>query len=135
MDSYRYNIAAWELSRLLALDDDDAGRRWSAATTAQSGALSWWVDDVLMDEAERERTNAGPPAGRTVAMVRERQRMRCSRSCVYDTDRNKGNVLYTRDWRVVMLDFTRAFRTASDAATAGGAGVDAIATCWRASAR
>jgi hypothetical protein len=29
---------------------------------------------------------------------------------VRDTDRNKGNVLYTRDWRLVMIDFTRAFR-------------------------
>ena len=25
-------------------------------------------------------------------------------------DRNKGNVLYTKDWRVIMIDFTRAFR-------------------------
>jgi hypothetical protein len=27
-----------------------------------------------------------------------------------DVDRNKGNVLYTKDWRVIMIDFTRAFR-------------------------
>jgi hypothetical protein len=44
-------------------------------------------------------------------MVRERQRMMVFAELVYDTDRNKGNVLYTKDWRVVMLDFTRAFRT------------------------
>ncbi|MGQ0733624.1 MAG: hypothetical protein ACT4QD_08225, partial [Acidobacteriota bacterium] len=25
-------------------------------------------------------------------------------------DRNKGNVLYTKDWRIIMIDFTRAFR-------------------------
>ncbi len=29
---------------------------------------------------------------------------------VGDVDRNKGNVLYTRNWQVVMIDFTRAFR-------------------------
>ena len=29
---------------------------------------------------------------------------------VRDVDRNKGNVLYTKDWRVIMIDFTRAFR-------------------------
>lgn len=110
VDSYRYNIAAWELSRILALD------AMMPATVERYykgviGALSWWVDEVLMDEAERERTNAGPPAGQTVAMVRERQRMMVFAELVYDTDRNKGNVLYTKDWRVVMLDFTRAFRT------------------------
>jgi hypothetical protein len=110
VDSYRYNIAAWELSRLLALDEmmpATVERRHNGAV----GALSWWVDDVLMDEAERERTNAGPPGGGMVAMVRARQRMFVFAELLYDTDRNKGNVIYTRDWRVVMLDFTRAFRT------------------------
>ena len=32
------------------------------------------------------------------------------RAPCFDTDRNKGNVVYTTDWRVIMLDFTRAFR-------------------------
>jgi hypothetical protein len=109
VDSYRYNIAAWELSRLLSLDE------MMPATVERHhngtlGALSWWVDDVLMDEEERERTNAGPPAGGVVAMVRARRRMMVFAELLYDTDRNKGNVIYTRDWRVVMLDFTRAFR-------------------------
>ena len=29
---------------------------------------------------------------------------------IYDTDRNYGNLLYTKDWHVWMIDFTRAFR-------------------------
>ena len=29
---------------------------------------------------------------------------------VYDTDRNKGNILYTSDWKLWMIDFSRAFR-------------------------
>jgi hypothetical protein len=110
VDSYRYNIAAWELSRILALDammPPTVERHYRGII----GALSWWVDDVLMDEAERERTKAGPPSGQLLVMVRERQRMMVFAELVYDTDRNKGNVIYTKDWRVVMLDFTRAFRT------------------------
>ena len=110
VDSYRYNIAAWELSRLLSLEQmmpATVERRHNGLI----GAISWWVDDVLMDEAERERTNAGPSGGRTVVMVRARQRMMVFAELVYDTDRNKGNVIYTREWGVVMLDFTRAFRT------------------------
>ena len=27
-----------------------------------------------------------------------------------DTDRNQTNILITKDWRVVLIDFTRAFR-------------------------
>jgi len=75
------------------------------------GALSWWVDNVLMDESERERTSANPPAGQHVALARQRQLMQIFAELVRDTDRNKGNVLYTQDWQLIMLDFTRAFRT------------------------
>jgi hypothetical protein len=109
VDSYRYNIAAWEMARLLGLDGmmpATVERRHQGKV----GALSWWVDNVLMDEAERERTDAQPADG-ALALVRQRQRMQVFAELLYDTDRNKGNVVYTRDWRVVMLDFTRAFRT------------------------
>jgi hypothetical protein len=37
-------------------------------------------------------------------------RMRVFMELVHDTDRNIGNVLVSPDWRVIMLDFTRAFR-------------------------
>lgn len=106
-DHYRYNIAAWRLASHLGLgammpptvEREIDGRR---------GALSWWVDDVMMDEAEREAKNLQPPDVR--AFTRQRQRMAVFAELVRDTDRNKGNVIYTNDWRVIMLDFTRAFR-------------------------
>jgi hypothetical protein len=109
VDSYRYNVAAWEMARLLGLEE------MMPATVeryyrGEKGALSWWVDDVLMDEAERERTNTQPSGMTAVNLGRQRQRMWVFAELVRDTDRNKGNVLYTRDWRLVMLDFTRAFR-------------------------
>jgi hypothetical protein len=36
--------------------------------------------------------------------------MRVFSELVYDTDRNTGNLLITEDWRLWMIDFTRAFR-------------------------
>jgi len=30
---------------------------------------------------------------------------------IYDTDRNLQNLLISEDWRIWMIDFTRAFRT------------------------
>jgi hypothetical protein len=112
VDAYRYNIAAWGLARLLGLD------HMMPATIerrirGESGALSWWVDNVLMDEAEREVKRAQPPPGQGLPLVRQRQKMYVFAELVRDTDRNKGNVLYTRDWQVIMIDFTRAFRLES----------------------
>ena len=108
VDHYRYNIAAWRLAGLLGLAHmmpPTIERRIDGRT----GALSWWMDDVLMDEQEREAKNAQPPSG-AVGFARQRQSMSVFAELVRDTDRNKGNVVYTKDWRVIMLDFTRAFR-------------------------
>lgn len=106
-DSYKYNIAAYEIARLLGLDDmmpATVERRWRG----QIGSLTWWVDDVLMDENERDTQNVMPPS--PLAFQRQRLRMVVFAELIRDTDRNKGNVLYTKDWRVIMIDFTRAFR-------------------------
>jgi hypothetical protein len=106
-DSYKYNIAAYELAQLLGLAHmmpTTVERRWSGRV----GSLTWWVDDVLMDEAEREKTDAQPPS--SLDLQRQRLRMYAFAELIRDTDRNKGNVLYTKDWRVIMIDFTRAFR-------------------------
>src|SRR5262249_14760818 len=33
---------------------------------------------------------------------------------IYNTDRNLGNLLITKDWKIWMIDHTRAFRTMKD---------------------
>lgn len=107
VDSYLYNIAAYEIARLLGLDNMmpvTVERRWQGKT----GSLTWWVDDVLMDEAEREMSPVRPPS--PIDFHRERLKMSVFAELVGDVDRNKGNIIYTKDWRVVMIDFTRAFR-------------------------
>jgi hypothetical protein len=106
-DSYKYNIAAYELAQLLGLGHMmpvTVERRWNG----KIGSLTWWVDDVLMDEADREKSNTQPPSA--LDFQRQRLRMFTFAELIRDTDRNKGNVLYTKDWRVIMIDFTRAFR-------------------------
>ena len=108
VDHYRYNIAAWRLSGLLGLAHM-MPPTIERHINGKIGALSWWMDDVLMDEQEREAKGAQPPTG-SVDFARQRQSMWVFAELVRDTDRNKGNVVYTKDWRVIMLDFTRAFR-------------------------
>ena len=107
VDSYKYNIAAYEIARLVGVDGMmpvTVERRWRN----QTGSLSWWVDDVLMDEGDREKSNTRPPD--SLAFSRQRQTMVIFAELLRDMDRNKGNILYTKDWRVIMIDFSRAFR-------------------------
>lgn len=107
VDTYKYNVAAYELARTLAVDDMmpvTVTRRWEN----KDGSLTWWVDDVLMDEEGRVKSKTQPPAA--LAFQRERMRMFVFAELAGDVDRNRGNILYTKDWRVIMIDFSRAFR-------------------------
>ncbi len=110
VDSYRYNLAAWELADLLGLADmmpATVERKWKG----KKGSLSWWVP-TLMDEAERLRKKVEPPD--VEAWNQQMYLMRVFSQLVYDTDRNLGNVLIGRDWKLYMIDFTRAFRLFHD---------------------
>ncbi|MCA1585813.1 MAG: hypothetical protein LC791_13940 [Acidobacteria bacterium] len=107
VDAYRYNVAAYQLATLLGLGHMTP-TTIERPVDGRRGALSWWIDDVLMDEEEREKKGLQSPSALT--LNHKRQRMFVFAELVYDTDRNKGNVLYTKDWDVIMLDFTRAFR-------------------------
>jgi hypothetical protein len=108
VDSWRFNIAAHRLAALLGIGHMvpvSVERNWKGT----NGALTWWVDDVLMDEQERRERKAEPPD--PSEWTRQQFRMRVFTQLAYDTDRNQGNVIITKDWRLVMIDFTRAFRS------------------------
>jgi hypothetical protein len=106
VDSYKYNIAAYELARLLQIDymmPVYVERKWNG----QTGSISWFVP-TLMDESDRLKKKIQPP--RPGEWNNQMYRMRVFSSLVRDTDRNLTNVLISPDWKVVMIDFTRAFR-------------------------
>jgi hypothetical protein len=106
VDSYKYNIAAYEVARLLGLDymmPVYVERKWGG----QTGSISWFVPS-LMDESERLKKKIQPP--NPTDWNQQMYRMRAFSSLVRDTDRNLTNVLVTHQWKVIMIDFTRAFR-------------------------
>lgn len=106
VDSYRYNLAAYAVAGLLGLDHMMpvyVERRWNG----QTGSIGWWVT-TLMDESERLKKKIQPP--NSMEWNYQMYRMRVFSALVRDTDRNLGNVLITPEWKVMMIDFTRAFR-------------------------
>jgi hypothetical protein len=106
VDSYKYNVAAYEVARLLDLDHMMpvyVERRWNG----QLGSISWFVP-TMMDESERHKKKIQPP--RPSEWNEQMYRMRVFSALLRDTDRNLTNVLVTHDWKVKMIDFSRAFR-------------------------
>jgi hypothetical protein len=106
VDSYRYNLAAYAVAGMIGLDHMmpvHVERRWNG----QTGSMSWFVN-VLMDEGERLKNKVQPP--NSMDWNYQMYRMRVFTALLRDTDRNLGNVLITPEWKVMMIDFTRAFR-------------------------
>ena len=64
--------------------------------------------DARWDEGQRLKQHAEPPDAE--AWNQQMHRMRVFTALVADTDRNLGNVLISADWKLWMIDFTRAFR-------------------------
>jgi hypothetical protein len=109
-DSYRYNIAAYRLARLLGLNHVPMSVERNVGTT--TGAITWWVDDVLMDEGVRFKKGAPTEwnSSRTASQIHI---MRVFDELIANQDRNAGNLLWTTAGKMWMIDHTRAFRLSS----------------------
>jgi hypothetical protein len=109
-DSYRYNIAGYRLARLLGIDTVPMSVERNV--NGKAAAVTWWVDDFQMDEKERvKKKTAGPNALRTSNQI---LLMRIWDELIQNRDRNQGNILWTTDWTLWMIDHTRAFRLGKD---------------------
>jgi hypothetical protein len=105
-DSHHFNLAAYTIAGMLGLDammPVTVHRFWNG----KEGTLTWWIDDAF-DESTRLKEKRNPP--NPGAWNQQMYKMRVFAALVGDTDRNLGNVLITNDWKLWMIDFTRAFR-------------------------
>jgi len=106
VDSYKYNIAAYNLAELIGFDDMMpvyVERKWQGTT----GSLSWWLSGI--DEAERVAKKIEPPD--PDVWNKQMYKIRVFDELVYDNDPNLTNVLIGPDWKIWRIDYSRAFRT------------------------
>ena len=114
-DSWEYNVAAYRLDRMIGLNlvPVSVARRYET----KQAAFTWWIDDVMMDEGKRLNDKIQPP--RPQEWNEYMQLVRVFDQLIYNVDRNVGNLLITKDWRVWAIDHTRAFRTQTTLKTPG----------------
>ena len=109
-DTYRYNIAGYRLSVLLGLDNVPMSVQ--RTVDSKPAAVTWWIDDVMMEEGERQKKKVvGTDPARTSSYIHI---LRVFDELIQNRDRNAGNILWTRDWTMWMVDHTRAFRLGKD---------------------
>jgi hypothetical protein len=112
VDSYKYNIAAYELATLLGLDDM-VPVYVERKVKGNVGSLSLWLP-VKMNEAERYRQKIKAPD--VDAWNSQMYKVRVFDQLVSDSDANLTNVLITENWKIWRIDFSRAFRLNKDPA-------------------
>jgi hypothetical protein len=105
-DTWRFNVAAYKLDKLLGLQmvPPTVERPYGG----KDASFTWWVDDVLMDEGQRLETKTSPPD--SASWNQQMWIVRVFDQLIYNTDRNVGNLLIDKNWRLWMIDHSRAFR-------------------------
>ena len=105
-DSYRYNIAAYLLNEILDLNMVPVSVE--RKVRGHTAAVTWWADNLAMSELDRLDRKIEPPDrsiwNKQILIVRVFDQL------IGNTDRNLGNLLITQDWKIWMIDHTRAFR-------------------------
>ncbi|HSR50142.1 MAG TPA: hypothetical protein VLV83_04895 [Acidobacteriota bacterium] len=108
-DDYIFELAAYRLGRLLGLDNIPPVVKRRIGN--REGTLQLWIEDAVM-EGTRIKKNLRPPLNMT-------WRLRWNTLYIFDYligngDRNLGNILYDPQWKMWMIDHTRAFRLLFD---------------------
>jgi hypothetical protein len=106
-DCWKFNVAAYRLDRLLGIrmTPPSVARGFDA----KSGAFTWWIDNARM-ESDRIRKKLTPP--NPSEWNKQMHVVHVFDQLIYNIDRNLENLLITPDWRLWMIDHTRAFRLA-----------------------
>ncbi len=106
-DRWRYEIAAYRLDKLLGLNmvPPVVEREFRG----KKGDLSLWADNKF-SLLKKEEENIPTPESALAQVDAMKYVTRAWDSLLANDDRTQQNILYTDDWRTILIDHTRAFR-------------------------
>ena len=106
-DCYLFQIAAFELARLLGMQNVPPSVKRTFA--GKTGSMTLWLEGMITDEMRREQKRE-PEGAEVIRWNRQMTIMHVWDNLIYNFDRNQGNILLDKDWNVWLIDHTRAFR-------------------------
>jgi hypothetical protein len=105
-ESYKSEIAAYKLDRLLQLDMVPPTVERTISRGPQS--IQLWVENVIMQkDMEENKLQPNPPD--IPEFNRQFYRFRVFDNLIGNIDSNKGNMLFDRLWNHIKVDHSRAF--------------------------
>ena len=105
-DTWKFNVAAYRLGKILGIDDMipvSVERKVNGTPCA----VTWWIDGSMM-EVDRIKKHLEAPD--KDAWNRDMYVLRVFDQLIYNVDRNLQNMIIDPEWHLFMIDHTRSFR-------------------------
>ena len=114
-DEWRYEVAAYRMDKLVGFEHGPAHR--PRPLEGKPGSLQLWVVTrwSLLDIMDKD---IPIPAEALEATERAKYLTRAFDSLIANEDRTQQNVRYTEDWRTILIDHSRSFRSTGEYAGA-----------------
>jgi len=108
LDSWKCEIAAYRLDKLIGLNmvSPTVEKRFQG----NKGSCQLMLENVIMLRTKQEE-KIKPPSYRIEPLNRATYLQRAWDNLIANDDRNIGDILYTEDWRMILIDHSRAFRS------------------------
>lgn len=108
LEGWQYEIAAYQLDKLLGLNliPPTVEREFKG----KRGSLQFWVEKE-MNDLERMEQKIPIPASANDNWEKMKYLMRAFDSLIGNEDRTQQNIMYTKDWRLILIDHSRSFRS------------------------
>jgi hypothetical protein len=104
VDSYRGEIAAYQMNRILGLNNmpPTVYRTYNG----KNGTLQLWAEGTMPDR-ERAKKNILPPEA--APWNKQMWDMQVFDNLIGNNDRNQTNILIDPNWRLILIDHTQSF--------------------------
>ena len=109
IEGWQYEIVAYRLDKYLGLNmvPPTVERRFDK----NLGSCQLWVE-TWSDLRQTTLNNQNPPSDRVGHWNKMAYMQRAFDNLIANDDRHLGNILITEDWRMVLIDHSRSFRSA-----------------------
>jgi hypothetical protein len=108
IEGYQWEIAAYLLDRFIGLNmvPPTVERRFQE----NRGSCQYWIDDCITLK-EKEEKKIKTPSYKVFPMNRSIYLQRFWDNLIANEDRHQNQILLTKDWRMILIDHSRSFRT------------------------
>jgi len=108
LEGWQYEIAAYQMDKLLGLDmiPPTVERKFDK----KKGSLQFWIKGTMSD-LDRIENGVQMPASHIYQWENRKYLARAFDCIIANDDRTQENIRYTKDWRTILIDHSRAFRS------------------------